>query len=215
MTEPSRPSPQPEMPSVVLTGPGADQNALLVIGLDTVVADLGSYSTLAFASTFGEARASLQDADPFDGHLERWLEFRMTPDDDWDEGEQALLERYAGDSSPFDADEYFGEEWDQWRPQARLRGPGRPIPRPTTGLARRRGGELPWMRTLPAEPGPRSFSAKYLPGGRPALPTAWPPTTGGSVRPPGSTSPRDCGSNATPSSKRYQYSPTPKITNPS
>jgi len=120
MTEPSRPSPQPEMPSVVLTGPGADQTALLVIGLDTVVADLEPYTTLAFASTFGEARAFLEDSDPIDGHLESWLESRMTPEDDWDAGEQALLERYAGDSSPFDAVEYFGEQWDQWRPQAHL-----------------------------------------------------------------------------------------------
>jgi len=100
MSEPSRPSLQPEAPSVVLTGPGADQNALLVIGLDTVVSDLEPYTTLAFASTFGEARAFLDDSDPIDGHLERWLESRMTPEDDWDEGEQALVERYAGDSSP-------------------------------------------------------------------------------------------------------------------
>lgn len=120
MSEPSRPSPKREAPSVVLTGPGADQTALLVIGLDTVVADLEPSTTLAFASTFGEARAILEDSDLIDGQLESWLESRMSPEDDWDEGEQALLERYAGDSSPFDAEEYFGEYWDQWRPQAHL-----------------------------------------------------------------------------------------------
>jgi len=104
---------------VVLTGPYADQTQLLVIGFDTVVADLEPYTTLAFASTFGEARRLIDDSEQMDGDLERYIEAVMTPDDDWDEGEQVLRERYAGDASPFDAAEYFGEQLG-WIPQARL-----------------------------------------------------------------------------------------------
>ncbi len=117
MTDQSRATPDPE--PAVLTGPYADQTQLLVIGLASAVADLEPYTTLAFASTFGEARLFLDDSEPMDGHLERYIEGVMTEDDDWDEGELVLRERYAGDASPFDAAEYFGEQLG-WIPQARL-----------------------------------------------------------------------------------------------
>ncbi len=104
---------------VVLAGSYADRTQLLAIGLASAVADLEPYRTLAFASTFGEARRFLGDLEQMDGALERYIEGVMTPDDDWDEDELVLRERYAGDASPFDAAEYFGEQLG-WIPQARL-----------------------------------------------------------------------------------------------
>jgi len=104
---------------VVLAGSYADRTQLLAIGLASAVADLEPYRTLAFASTFGEARRFLLDLEQMNGALESYNEGVMTPDDDWDEDELVLRERYAGGASPFDAAEYFGEQLG-WTPQARL-----------------------------------------------------------------------------------------------
>ena len=77
MTDHFRSTLDPE--PVVLTGPYADQTQLPLVGFDTVVADLEPYTTLAFASTFGEARRFLDDSEQMDGDLERYIEAVMTP----------------------------------------------------------------------------------------------------------------------------------------
>ena len=93
---------------VVLAGSYADRTQLLAIGLASAVADLEPYRTLAFASTFGEARHFLLDLEQMNGALESYNEGVMTPDDDWDEDELVLRERYAGGASPFDGSSQMG-----------------------------------------------------------------------------------------------------------
>jgi len=200
---------------VVLAGSYADRTQLLAIGLASAVADLEPYRTLAFASTVGEARRFLLDLEQMNGALESYNEGVMTPDDDWDEDELVLRERYAGGASPFDAAEYFGEQLG-WTPQARLTSAdwlkqcapqvfsefaqedtgggfdygfdgrglagaslrGHPS-RTTTGLARRGGGGLAWLRTPLAVSEPRSCTAGFLSSSRRKPPAGRLASTGG------------------------------------
>lgn len=82
---------------MVLTGPAVNGEALLAIGLNTVLATITTYTVLLAAETFGKARRDNTAAYLVD----------------------TFVDDEADDEDPFDADEDFGESWSLWRPDAR------------------------------------------------------------------------------------------------
>lgn len=82
---------------MVLTGPAVNGEALLAIGLNTVLTTITTYTVLLAAGTFGEARRNSTAAYLVD----------------------TFVDDEAGDDEPFDADEDFGESWSLWRPDMR------------------------------------------------------------------------------------------------
>lgn len=105
-------SPYPAFSPAVVVPTGVDTagEQQLVLGLDVVVADLAPYSTLAYAHTFGEARTDATAAGLLADHLDDYLESVIGPDETWDDMD-ALYYSHTADRLPFDADEFFGGEW--------------------------------------------------------------------------------------------------------
>lgn len=106
--------------SVVLVGEYVHGGKLLVVGADMVLTELRAYRRLMDATTFGQARRDLRAAEQVNDHLASHVE-RLIEEERADArlGLAELAATHAGDSVPFDAEDYFGEDWRAWRTDGR------------------------------------------------------------------------------------------------
>lgn len=101
--------------SVVLVGEYVHEGKLLVVGADMAFAELRAYRRLIDATTFGQARRDIRAAEQVNDHLASYVEMLIDEERaDPRPGLAELAAKHAGDSLPFDAEEYFGEDWRAW-----------------------------------------------------------------------------------------------------
>lgn len=97
-------------------------HALLLLPLEQVVSDLATLSLVVHGRTFGQVRADAGAAALLDSSHEHWVRRLQDQDEDLDglDLDQVLAAR-AEDDDPFpNAVDFFGEDWDGWRPEPRL-----------------------------------------------------------------------------------------------
>lgn len=106
----------------VLVGPDRTGHALLVLPAEQVVSDLKTLSALLYGQTFGEVRADAGAAALLDSSCEQWVRRLQAEDPELTCLDvAAVLGLKARANSPFpDAVEFFGDDWDGWRPEPRL-----------------------------------------------------------------------------------------------
>lgn len=99
----------------VVTCLHGDGQSVLAIPRPWAVAALTTYSVLAHAMTFGDARQDVAAGHLVDGWLDSYIERQQEQEQEQDE-----VVLYGEDDDPFDADDYWGmDHWRVWRPDAR------------------------------------------------------------------------------------------------
>ena len=104
---------------VLLTGVSVDGERLLVMPKSWCVAEVREHAALSHATTFGEVRKDKGAAAQVLAEVDAYLE-RLRDDGELDEevSDSAARRQYTSASAPFDADSFFADEDQGWRPEA-------------------------------------------------------------------------------------------------